>query len=274
MTMKKDSSIQIIIDGKDKNHNISYSAFMKVLNSLDTLINKVQKRGGYDVNIQLNDISHSSPINAHLEFKGQDAPLFVGDMSRGFQSLHDIIQNDLKGDQIILPEFVDAAQSISGDISKNKIGDFQLILRADNKDINRLKLKKNHYRVYKSYQDKMNGNNLKAHSKISGRLIAVNLYEGYKFAIHTLLGDKISCIFDEELLEKTKELLGKNVHVMGLSEYKRGATIPHKMIVNNIEEHKEPKERVSFKDLYGLAPGITKGKGAVAFIREIRDAEE
>ncbi|MCH9664868.1 MAG: hypothetical protein K0U41_03370 [Gammaproteobacteria bacterium] len=128
-----------------------------------------------------------------------------------------------------------------------------------------------------NYASNINAGNIECYSKFSGHLTAINIHKGYKLTIHTILGDKINCIFDKELLPIIKPLLGENVHIKGIAKYKAGKNIPHQIRikdVDGIEHHQEPAQKVTLKDLYGIAPGITKGKGAVVFIREIRDELE
>ncbi len=120
--------------------------------------------------------------------------------------------------------------------------------------------------------DKYKDNSV-CYSKYSGRLTSINIHHRHRFVIHTVIGDRITCFFDKELFPEVKELLGEYVHVMGLAKYKRDDCIPSEIKVQRIEKHQEPNEKVSLKDLYGLAPGITKGKGAVAFVREMRYSE-
>lgn len=270
----KGNSIQIVLGGKDKDHNISYSAFMGALNSLHELIEKVQKKGGYNINLEIKELSHSSPVRAEITCSGEDTNLFLGELNEGFQHIQNIIQKKPEVSAQPRPEFVDAAYYIAKDIYKNEISDFQLTLQENGVQTQKILLSKNHYSTCKEYKENNREENPKDHIKISGRLIELNIHEGYKMAIYTVLGDKIICIFDEELLPKMIELIGKHVRIFGLAEYKGGRGIPYKMHVQDIEWHKDPEKRVSLKDLRGIAPGITKGKGAVAFVREMRDAKE
>ncbi len=74
------------------------------------------------------------------------------------------------------------------------------------------------------------------------------------FRLYGIFGEKINCIFDEDLRNQARDSVDKNVTVHGVLKYHIGHITPYEIDVQQIEVHASDDEVASIKSLLGAAP--------------------
>ena len=110
---------------------------------------------------------------------------------------------------------------------------------------------------------------------VDGMLEAVNIH-GKKntVALYPTIGNnKIILEFDDQHLEKIKQLIGFYVEISGEMIYRWRDKYPYSGVISSIE-HINDEGLPNFKELFGMAPNATKGVPAEDFIAGIRSEWE
>jgi len=119
------------------------------------------------------------------------------------------------------------------------------------------------------------GEDVTSVGSMEGFLELVNVHKQNHFYIYpTITSQKITCIFQTEMLEKVGGALKRYVSVYGVLRYKRDDLFPYKIDVDSMEIYPPESELPSLASLRGIAPDATGGLESVTFIRKLRDSEE
>ncbi len=122
--------------------------------------------------------------------------------------------------------------------------------------------------------DELIGQSYLSEGTIEGRLEMVTVHQTPYFRIYDAIhGLGIPCYFDQEILEQVRSGLNKRVIVSGRIRSDRIGK-PESMRVSNIEVLEPRPERVTPSKLRGLGRGMTEGKLAEDYLRELRDDNE
>lgn len=111
-------------------------------------------------------------------------------------------------------------------------------------------------------------------STIDGKLEQVDVHNKantFKIYVSIPIVSSIVCKFPQVLLEDVRDSLGRSVSVSGLCLYRPDAVLPCQIEVQTMEVMPANEELPSLSDLYGIAPGVTRGKTPEQFVRDGRD---
>ncbi len=111
---------------------------------------------------------------------------------------------------------------------------------------------------------------------VSGILEALNIHgPNRRFTIYPIAGaKKIDCQFSNELLEKAISAVNKHIHLRGKVKYKKKATFPFGIIVEEIEIYPSEDKLPTIFELRGIAPNATGKLKSEDFISRIREEYE
>lgn len=119
--------------------------------------------------------------------------------------------------------------------------------------------------------DDLVGGGYEAIGSIEGTLEMVTLHDQSYFRIYDAIhGMGVPCYFHRELLETVRLGLGKRVFVTGRLRSDRGGK-PRSLRVEDIRLPPDTEKLPSPSDLRGLAKGMTEGKLAEDYLRDLRD---
>lgn len=110
----------------------------------------------------------------------------------------------------------------------------------------------------------------------AGYVDAVNVHSESVFYLYPPFGPaRLPCSFDRHfLLDDVRSSLKRFTRVEGLLEFVEGSPFPTKVYAERLSISPPAKDLPTLRSLWGSSKGITGGKGAVAFVRGIRDAHE
>lgn len=110
-----------------------------------------------------------------------------------------------------------------------------------------------------------------AFGTVDGTLEAVNIHgKRNTVALYPTIGSsKVVLEFDDQYLDKIKELIGFYVEISGEMKYKWRDKYPHSGSIEKIE-HVTEESLPTFSQMYGMAPNATGGIPAEDFIADIR----
>jgi hypothetical protein len=91
------------------------------------------------------------------------------------------------------------------------------------------------------------------------------------FNVYPEIGDPISCVFNESLINLASSAVEKNVEVTGKLKYKGNNFNPIEVEVLEINIIPEQSQLPKLSDLLGLSKNITLGMDTVDFIKELRN---
>ncbi len=106
---------------------------------------------------------------------------------------------------------------------------------------------------------------------VDGMLEAVNIHgkKNLLMLYPTIGKEKVSCEFDEKLLDQVKKAIGNYVEIKGELRYHWRDKFPHHAVISQVEIIDE--ERLStFNQLFGMAPNATNGVPSEEFVARIR----
>ncbi len=116
------------------------------------------------------------------------------------------------------------------------------------------------------------GNDTSSEGSIDGMLEAINVHGKKKvFALYPVVGAKrVTCVFEEHLLQKVRPALGKYVEIRGELKYRWREKFPHEAVASDLAILPDWDEQPSFVDIVGMAPNATNGMPAEEFTRQQR----
>lgn len=107
---------------------------------------------------------------------------------------------------------------------------------------------------------------------VDGMLEAINVH-GKKntFALYPVVGaSRITCKFDDRLLQEVRPALGKYVLIEGDLKYRWREKFPFEATATKIEVMDNWNEQPSFTDIIGIAPDATSGVAPEEFVKSVR----
>ena len=107
--------------------------------------------------------------------------------------------------------------------------------------------------------------------QVTGKLERLNVHDRYEFVLFPAAGTRITCAFDEFMLEQVRMGVKRTVTVSGVLYFQPDKPVPDRVHVEKIEIHPADKELPRLKDLKGIAPRCTGKMTSVEFVRAIRD---
>lgn len=111
-----------------------------------------------------------------------------------------------------------------------------------------------------------------AEGTVDGMLEAINVH-GKKnaFSLYPIVGaSRITCKFDDRLLDKVRPSLGRYVEIRGELKYRWREKFPYEAVASDIAILPSWDEQPSFLDILGMAPDATSGEPAEEFTRKAR----
>lgn len=109
---------------------------------------------------------------------------------------------------------------------------------------------------------------------VAGYVDAVNVHKEPVFYLYPTVGPRVSCRFDRRMLDDVRGALKQYTTVYGLLGYAEGSAFPVHAIVERVEVNPPIAALPTLRSLWGIARGMTRGLGAVAHVRQLRDATE
>ncbi|MBI2302732.1 MAG: hypothetical protein HYU66_27825 [Armatimonadetes bacterium] len=110
-------------------------------------------------------------------------------------------------------------------------------------------------------------------STYRGVLEGLNMRTG-SVGLEPLAGpDRIPCAVPPELRRQARDLLGEMVDVRGVAYTRAGEDWPYRFAVHSITQLPPAGELPTAEQIIGSIPGLTNGRGALAYLQELRDAE-
>ena len=112
---------------------------------------------------------------------------------------------------------------------------------------------------------------------VSGKIEAMNIHsEPARFYLYPVSGPaRVRCIFNPAvLMEDVRTAINRHTTVHGLLDYESGEPFAVEVVVDRVEVHPPDDQLPTLASLFGSAPDFTGGVGCVAFVRELRDAED
>lgn len=107
---------------------------------------------------------------------------------------------------------------------------------------------------------------------VSGFVHGLNVHNRNEFFLYPPIpGFRIVCSFPEEMFEVVRTAIKRNVTVAGTLYHHPDRPFPDRVQVKEIEIHPPDNELPKLRDLRGLLHGCTGGRGAVDFVRALRD---
>lgn len=107
---------------------------------------------------------------------------------------------------------------------------------------------------------------------VKGRVERYNSHnKEMHFYLYPALGDRVRCVFREEMRENASTAVEQTVVVNGMLSYWEGSFYPHQVAVAEIEILAKNDELATLSSLGGAAPDATGNQSAVDFLRSHRD---
>jgi hypothetical protein len=111
--------------------------------------------------------------------------------------------------------------------------------------------------------------------ELTGFIDAINVHREPVFFLYPVIGpSRVRCNFDRGLLDRVRSSLKRHVSVFGLIEYPEGSPFASRITVERIEVHPEERDLTPIDSLRGILPDLTGGLDSVAYVRQVRDAQE
>jgi hypothetical protein len=104
-----------------------------------------------------------------------------------------------------------------------------------------------------------------------GLVEKINLHGRNEFTLYPAIGGPIACAFKENLFERVRAALKRNVTVHGKMHRFFGSPFPEKATVTDLEVHPSDDELPRLSDLRGALADEFGKEGAVTIVRRIRD---
>lgn len=107
---------------------------------------------------------------------------------------------------------------------------------------------------------------------VKGKLERYNSHGDVKyFYLYPMLGDKVKCVFDEDLLADAATAVEKNVTVTGRLKYHERQFFPYEVIVEKITINPDDGDLPTMSSMLGAAPQATGDQASEDFIKDHRD---
>jgi hypothetical protein len=110
-------------------------------------------------------------------------------------------------------------------------------------------------------------------SSVEGWVDAANFHNKTNYCAIYPVGSprKISARFPEDISDKVHDALKHPVRAVGMVFYRFRESQPYHIEISDIERLDDGEPFPSLSELRGIAPGVTGGKPAEEYVREIRD---
>lgn len=103
-----------------------------------------------------------------------------------------------------------------------------------------------------SYVDNLLGTAFKAYGTVEGQLDAIDLHGKLTFFVYeTVSGNKVKCIFDEDLCNDVISSIRRRVSVYGLIKYKKNGSL-NSVDIEKLTVFPDADKLPKFKDIIGL----------------------
>lgn len=231
--------------------NLAVSSFTTSVDALRKVASKFRCR-----DLRIVNVSSNSPVSLTVA----DAAAEVPALSMFFTGLEDFRDNgEIPGawDRPIIDGVLELLAPVGKSVARFSLSSDHKKIEIDTK-----------YKV--DFENKIQPD-FAAVGTVDGMLEAVNIH-GRKntVALYPTIGNsKVVLEFDDQHLEKIKQLIGFYVEISGEMLYRWRDKYPYSGTISKIE-HVNEDGLPTFKDLYGMAPNATKGVPAEDFIESIR----
>lgn len=110
---------------------------------------------------------------------------------------------------------------------------------------------------------------------VAGFVDALNVHRNQVFFLYPpVQPGRVTCSFDQPLLDTVRQSIKRYVTVTGLLEYTEGSAFPHRVTVESVEVHPPEDELPSLDSLFGIVPDLTGGVESVEYLRRLRAAAD